>query len=109
MINPTHNDLRLRSRLIAGPLLGTVYQLTGPPGQAESGGDEARSFWALVARISRRTGVWLFAAADMEAIWRGWEIHERWLGLKRRYRDPRFGHSAGQRLITDRCSNPKLP
>lgn len=40
--------------------------------------------------ILSRIGALLFAAADTEAGWRGWEIHERHLGLGRRYRDPRF-------------------
>jgi hypothetical protein len=40
--------------------------------------------------ILSRIGALLFAAADDEAGWRGWEIHERNLGLGRRYRDPRF-------------------
>jgi hypothetical protein len=41
--------------------------------------------------ILSRIGALLFAAADTEAGWRGWEIHERHLGLGRRYRDSRFG------------------
>jgi hypothetical protein len=44
--------------------------------------------------ILSRFGGWLFAAADNEASWWGWEVHERWLGLARRYRDPRFDQRA---------------
>ena len=40
--------------------------------------------------ILSRIGALLFARQDIEAGWRGWQIHERHLGLSRRYRDPRF-------------------
>jgi hypothetical protein len=44
--------------------------------------------------LMSRIGAWIFAATDAEAGWWGWEIHERWRGLARRYRDPRFDQRA---------------
>jgi hypothetical protein len=58
------------------------------PLAATLGSRGARPRWRT---ILSRIGAVLFAAADAEAGWRGWEIHERHLGLGRRYRDPRFG------------------
>lgn len=51
----------------------------------------SRIAWSRWRTILSRLGAVLFAAADAEAGWRGWEIHELHLGLGRRYRDPRFG------------------
>jgi hypothetical protein len=60
---------------VTSPLASSLFSLTTPPRRT------------LVSRI----GAWIFAAADAEAGWWGWEVHERWRGLARRYRDPRFG------------------
>lgn len=78
MINSTHTDLRLQLPASAGSLP-----------------DGAPSFWTMVLRLPKWAGARLYAANDAEAGWRGWEVHERWLGLKRRYRDPRFGPRTG--------------
>lgn len=78
MINSTHTDLRLR-----------------PPASVGSSRDGQPSFWTIVVRLPKYVGARLYAANDAEAGWRGWEVHERWLGLKRRYRDPRFGRYPG--------------
>jgi hypothetical protein len=61
---------------IVPPLTGATSRLTRPP----------RHRSGLLSRI----GAILFAADDAEAAWWNWEIHERHLGLGRRYRDPRF-------------------
>ena len=67
MANTTHAGF-----IVTSPLTG---RLTTPPRRT----------------ILSRIGAWLFASCDAEASWRGWEVHERHLGLGRRYRDPRFG------------------
>jgi hypothetical protein len=43
-----------------------------------------------LAGLPARAGDLIFAANDREALWRGWEIHRRHVGLGRRYRDSRF-------------------
>jgi hypothetical protein len=70
MANTTHVGFSVTT-----PLAGTPCSLTAPPRRR---------------RILSRIGAWIFARADTEAGHWGWEIHERHLGLGRRYRDPRF-------------------
>jgi hypothetical protein len=44
-----------------------------------------------LAAIPRRLGDRLFFMNDTEACWRGWQLTKTQGGLRRRYRDPRFG------------------
>jgi hypothetical protein len=48
----------------------------------------------------------LFAKADAEARWHGWQITERFRGLARTYRDPRFATLRFERDIQDA---PEVP
>jgi hypothetical protein len=78
----------------ATPQLGGNASDATAPGASSSA---VAGFTAWLADIQHRIGTRLFMAADEEAYWRGWRITERWGGLARGYRDPRFGATLSAR------------